>query len=264
MRPPLITACAIAALAASAHARPSQTSPDGLGFLSGSARTTAFGSATIENVGTGQVQEPSAFEEDDQNVDRTLNFTASSDTDGGLAELFPQLAGSGSFGFASGSIASRFTGLEIFVDVGAIGDSISNEMVSNRQGDFLVSGNFNADANIDIIIQVPELLEILGGNFGTFNPGFGGFDTGLYFFAPAGSNPGQIIEDSTLYPATGFALAPGTYSLTAFIESFSKSADRSDVGWTMSLPDTTLLPTPGAAGLLALAGAYTSRRRRRG
>lgn len=260
MRPTLISACAIAALAPGALAL--DVGPNGLGFLSGIARTSAFGSAEIENLDTGETDFPSAFEEDLQNVNRALNFTASSDTDGGLATLFPGLTG-GSFGIATGSIAARAgSGLEIFVDVGAFGDSFIQQPASNSEGDFLVSGSFNAEAQIDIIIQIPEQLEILGGNFGLFEPAFGGFDTGIYFFAPAGDNPGQILEDFMAFPATGYALTPGTYALTAFTDSFSKTADRSVAGWTMNLPLTTVLPSPGAAGLLALTGLYSTRRRR--
>ncbi len=260
MRSTLVSACAIAALAPATLAL--DIGPNGLGFLSGTARTSAFGSAEIFNEDTQESEFADAFEENLQNVNRALNFTASSDTDGGLATLFPGLTG-GSFGIATGSIASRAgSGLEIFVDVGAFGDSFFQQPASNSDGEFLVSGSFNADAQIDIIIQIPEQLEILGGNFGIFQPAFGGFDTGIYFFAPAGDNPGQVLEDLTLFPATGYALAPGTYALSAFTDSFSKSTDLSVAGWTMNLPLTTVLPSPGAAGLLALTGLYATRRRR--
>ncbi|TVQ81618.1 MAG: hypothetical protein EA380_01230 [Phycisphaeraceae bacterium] len=263
MRHTLMLAGAIAALHTAPAAFASPTSPNGLGFLSGSADAIASGSALIVNIDTQDVLNPSAFEQDVAMLTSATFFSVASETDGGLAELFPALGQPGSFSFANGSIAARSAGLTLSVTLAAFGNAFTDEMTSNDDGDFLVSGSFNADAEVNLIIQIPELVEIFGGSFGAYDSVLGALLSDIFTFLPAGENPGQIIEDAVLFPATGLGLAPGTYALTGLVTT-RESLDlrNTEEIWSLDLPLVSVLPSPGAASLLIIAGAAVTRRRR--
>lgn len=263
MRHTLMLSGAILALNAAPAAFAFPTSPNGLGFLSGSAEAIASGSALIENIDTQEVFNPSAFEQDVAMPAAAMFFSVASETDGGLAELFPALGQPGSFSFANGSIASRSSGLTLSVTLAAFGNAFTDEMTSNDDGDFLVSGSFNADAEVNLIIQIPEQIEIFGGSFGAYDSVLGALLSDVFTFLPGGDNPGLIIEDAALFPTTGLGLAPGTYVLTGLVTTRENLDLRNtEATWTLDLPLVPVLPSPGAATLMLIAGAGMIRRRR--